>query len=183
MNLPSAYASVKINHPPCHIRRTVPLGTVIYYMKLNSATQSRLLTFVDKVTSTGDIEQGKNTLGFILGYYIGNSLSVTGPGDESNQLRFTRQYANIEPLLVSVNELRPVNLELAKDLARTVFLTRCRVAQGGLGNLHLNDTELSVLNVTRMVQVVLKSDLPSTLDNVNTGLALLHSAITANHEV
>lgn len=124
----------------------------------------KILSCVDQITGDLGVEAGKVKLGFMFGYYAANTMSVAGADDESFLTLFSRQWAGLESKLCAINEIRPVDIDLAKDLAATVFTARCRSAAGGFGNLFLTNRELKSLDVDYMVKVVLKDAVVSVED-------------------
>ena len=142
-------------------------------MVISPVLRGQLMSFVNTLTENDSIELGKDKLGFVLGYHLGNSLSLQGNLEDSYQTRFNRQYNDAEAVLLCVNEFRPINFEMTKDLARSVFIARSRVAQGGISNLQLPPNDLLLLDFAKMVKVVLKDDTAETYSSVVNGMTSL----------
>lgn len=128
------------------------------------------MSFVNTLVVNDSIELGKDKVGFTLGYYLGNAMSLNGDLDDSYATRFSKQYNDSEAVLLAINEFRPLNFEMAKDLARSIFVARSRVAQGGISNLQLPANDLLLLDFAKMIQVVLKDDTAETHASVVNGM-------------
>lgn len=139
-------------------------------MVISPVLRGQLMSFVNTLTANDSIELGKDKLGFTLGYYLGNAMSLNGDLDDSYATRFSKQYNDSEAVLLTINEFRPLNFEMTKDLARSVFVARSRIAQGGISNLQLPANDLLLLDFAKMIQVVLKDDTAETHASVVNGM-------------
>lgn len=144
-------------------------------MTIEKELRSKILTYVDQVTGDVSVEAGKAKLGFMFGYFAGNSMSLETVDEESNLSSFSRQWKTLEDSISALNETRPVDFELAKDLASTVFVSRCRIAQGGFPNLYLTERELKCLDVGYMAKVVLKNESTVTVQDMTLFYAMMKS--------
>ena len=142
-------------------------------MTIEKELRNKIITYVDQVTGDVSVEDGKAKLGFMFGYYAANIMSLESMDVESNLSCFSRQWRGLEDSISALNETRPVDFELAKDLAATVFVSRCRIAQGGFANLFLSDRELKSLDLGYMAKVVLKNETAVTIQDMTLFYAMM----------
>lgn len=123
---------------------------------MNTVLNKRaMMKYIDTYLKDLSIEEGRTKLSLMFGYYTGQSMDAMVDGDETFTSLFNRQWKKFEGFMVSLNELRPIDFELAKSTAAMVITARARVALGGFTHLYLRDSEVSVLDVRSTTQKLL----------------------------
>lgn len=113
----------------------------------NILNKTAMMRYIDTYTKDLSVEQCRTKLSLMFGYYVGQSMDSTCDGEETFTSLFNRQWSHYESVMVALNEVRPVDFELAKSTAAMLITARVRVAMGGLAHLYLKSTELSILDV------------------------------------
>lgn len=123
---------------------------------MNTVLNKRaMMKYIDTYLKDLSIEEGRTKLSLMFGYYAGQSMDAMIDGDETFTSLFNRQWKKFEEIMVCLNELRPIDFELAKSTAAMIVTARARVALGGFTHLYLRDSELSVLDVRGTTQKIL----------------------------
>lgn len=132
-------------------------------------------------TSCNDlsVDQVRTKISLLFGYYAGMQMSTVasdGVADSFTAL-FTSQWAPFESMMVALNEVRPVDFELAKSTASTVLVARARLNKGGLTNLFLPTNSLDVLDIVSTTQKLLGT--PVSVQDVTLFFTLMDTLAPA----
>lgn len=119
-----------------------------------------ILKYIDTHNPSKSLEELRSKLSLLMGYYAGMNMNCVLDGDSTYTTVFNKQWKEYEDIMVQLNEVRPVDFELAKSTAVSVFTARGRLTKGGLTNLFLSTTQLSVLDFADTTQKILGEPVP-----------------------
>lgn len=114
-----------------------------------------MMKYIDGYLKDLSIADMREKLSMMYGYYVGQKMDAVCDQDETFTSLFNRQWAPFEKIMVQLNEIRPVDFELAKTTAALLVTARARVSIGGFVNLYLSDLETQVLDVKATTKRIL----------------------------
>ena len=127
---------------------------------MTTINKQTILKYIDTHNKSKSLEELRSKLSLLMGYYAGMNMDCILDEDVSYTSAFNVQWKEYEDIMVQLNEVRPIDFELSKSVAAGVFTARGRLTKGGLTNLFLNSTQLSVLDFANTTSKVLGEPVP-----------------------
>ncbi len=117
---------------------------------MNVLDKAAVARYVETSCAEMSVEKTRTKLSLLFGYYAGFNMSTVAGSDVEDTYRalFSSQWKPFEDIMVSLNEIRPVDFELAKSTAANILMSRARLNKGGLTNLFISNDGLQVLDFT-----------------------------------
>ena len=112
---------------------------------LNKASVAK---YIESTCGDMSIDKVRTKLSLLFGYYAGHNMSTVGSAEtgDSYTALFSSQWKPFEDIMVALNEIRPIDFELAKSTAAAILIARARLNKGGLTNLFITTNGLQILD-------------------------------------